>query len=167
MKISSVCYACFLALLANAIAQQPTPVVTATATSTPASSPATSPIASQRRGRLLVPDGTPTPSAPAAVTTTSTPTQRPAEIVEPTLIPTRPAPPGSRSQQPVKRGQFESMAQKFNPHKVQPMPSKSPSSASTPSLSPAGKPSKPEKRELKDEGKRGSESAVPSPSATP
>jgi hypothetical protein len=167
MKISSACYACFLALLANAIAQQPTPVVTTAATSAPTSSPATSPIASQRQGRLLVPDVTPNPSGTAGVTTTSTPAQQPAEIVEPTLIPARPAPPSSRSQQPLKRGQFESMAQKFNPHKVQPMPSMSPSSASTPSLSSAGKPSKPEKRELKDDGKRGPASAVSSPSATP
>lgn len=148
MKISTVCYVCFVASLINAMAQQSTPVVTTTAMPTPISSPATSPIASQHQGRPVVSDGTPMPSATAGVTTTSTPA-------------------GTRSRPSLKRGQFESMAKKFNPHKVQPMPSTSPSSASTSVSSPAGTLSKQERGESKHERKGGSESAAPSPSATP
>ncbi len=167
MKISTICYVCFVASLANAMAQQSTPVVTTTAMPTPISSPATSPIASQHQGRLVVSDGTPMPSATAGVTTTSTTAKQPTEMAEPTLIPAPSAPPGTRSRPSVKRGQFESLAKKFNPHKVQPMPSTSPSSASTPAGSPAGKLSKQERGESKHERKGGSESAAPSPSATP
>lgn len=138
-----------------------------------------SPTVSQRRGRLLLPPGTPTPSVSPAATTTPTPVKQPTAIEEPTLIPAPSAPPESGSQKPPKRGQFKSQAQKFNPRKVQPMPSASapahPTSTSSPAatLTPADKVTKQEKKEqrreqrkdLKRERKEGSENA--SPSATP
>lgn len=90
-----------------------------------------SPTVSQRRGRLLLPSGTPTPSVSPAATPIPTPVKQPTAIEEPTLIPAPSAPPGSGSQKPPKRGQFKSQAQKFNPRKVVPMPSGSPSPESS------------------------------------
>jgi hypothetical protein len=129
MKVSLVCCACFLASLAAAIAQQPTPAATET----------------------------PTASGPAAVNPTSTPAKPLTETAEPKVTPAPSASPGG-SQLSVKDRKFESMAQKFHPNKVQPMPS---SSASKPSGSPAGTTGKQEKEKLKHE------SAIPSPSTTP
>jgi hypothetical protein len=105
-----------------------------------ASSPASSdsPTASQRRGRLLLPPGTPTPSVSVAATPIPTPVKRPTAIEEPTLIPAPSAPPHSGSQRPPAPGQFKSQAQKFNPRKVEPMPSASPSTSATASASPKG-----------------------------
>src|SRR6202162_3282387 len=174
--------------------QTTTPVATSTpkpamiprsvVTSSPSPSAPASPTASQRRGRLLVPRGPPTPSVSPASTMTPTPSKRPTAIEEPTLIPAPSAPPGSgQSQQPMGRGKFKSQAQKFNPRKVQPMPSASasatassapsPATTSTPSVSPSGNPTKQEKKEQKREerkelkGERKAENAVPSPSVSP
>jgi uncharacterized protein DUF6600 len=130
-------------------AQTTTPIATSTpkpamiprsvVTSSPSPSVPASPTASQRRGRLLVPPGTPTPNASAAVTMTPTPSKQPTAIEEPTLIPAPSAPPGSgQSQQPMERGKFKSQAQKFNPRKVEPMPSGSPSSNPESSPKPTG-----------------------------
>jgi hypothetical protein len=168
-----------------AAASTPRPIMTPrdVATSSPVSSVSASPSVSQRRGRLLVPPGTPTPNVSPVATMTPAPVKRPTAIVEPTLIPAPSAPPVSRSQNPPTRGQFKSQAQKFNPRKVEPMPSASASAPATstssplttsPSASsPAGELTKQEKKEqkreerkeLKRERKEGLESA--SPSATP
>jgi Family of unknown function (DUF6600) len=166
----------------------PKPAMTprSTATSTPLSSASASPTVSQRRGRLLLPAGTPTPSASTAVPTTPTPFKRPTPIEEPTLIPAPSAPTGGgESQQPMTRGQFKSQAKKFNPRKVEPLPSGSPAPAATSisspgtdsgsSPSPAGKLAKQEKKEqkreerqeLKRERREGFENSSPAPSATP
>lgn len=92
-------------------------------TATPIFSASVSPTAAQRRGRLLVPPGAPTTSATAAATAIPTPIKRPTAIEEPTQIPAPSASSGDESQKPPARGQFKSQAQKFNPRKVQPMPS--------------------------------------------
>ena len=161
------------------------PTSTPFARATPASSAAISPTASQRRGRLLVPSATPSPRiAPSA-------TPRPAAQRSPTPSDTIPStqitPPSASqtatnaaSQQQAPQGKFKSQAQRFNPRKIEPMPSASPSatvgSTSSPnaaSTSPAEKLTKQEnkeqqreeKKELKRERREGSESA--SPSATP
>ena len=141
-----------------------------------------SPTASQRRGRMLLPPGTPTPSVSPAATTAPAPAKRPTAIEEPTLIPAPSVPPGRDSQQPPSRGQFKSQAKKFNPPTVEPMPSASASATATSTSSaaatstPAEKLTKQEKKEqksqerqerkeLKRERKEGFENA--SPSATP
>jgi hypothetical protein len=133
MKISSVCYGCLIASLTVAVAQQPTPAVS----STP----------SQHRGRLLVPPGTPTASPSAAPSTSPKPIKEPMPTEEPTLIPV-PAPTLSgQSQEPISRGKFKSQAKKFNPRKVEPMPSAS--ASATPTGSPAARATKQEKKEQK------------------
>ena len=161
------------------------PTSTPFARATPASSAPISPTASQRRGRLLVPSATPSPRiVPSA-------TPRPAAQRSPTPSETIPStqitPPSASqtatnpaSQQQAPQGKFKSQAQRFNPRKIEPMPSASPSatvgSTSSPnaaSTSPAEKLTKQEnkeqqreqKKELKRERREGSESA--SPSATP
>jgi hypothetical protein len=167
--------------------QSPTPA----ATSTPTSSASPLPTASQRRGRLLVPNATPGPR------TTPNATPKPAESTSPaasdtvpsTQIPS-PAATGGATQERSPQGKFKSQAQKFQPRKIEPMPSASPSptvtststsssnATSTPATSPAGKLTKQEKKEqkreekqeLKRERKEGSEtsaSATPSPQSSP
>src|SRR5205814_7554906 len=100
----------------------PKPAMTprATATSTPLPALSASPTASQRRGRLLLPTGTPTPNATAVATTTPTPFKRPTAVEEPTAIPSAPA--GTASQQPM-RGKPKSQGQNFGPPNAQPTPS--------------------------------------------
>lgn len=176
------------------------PSATAVATSPPVSSPAVSATASQRRGRLLVPSATPLPR------TTPVATPRPSAANSPVASDTVPqtrvtAPPeGSPlvpggSPQTETKGKFKSQAQKFQPRKVEPMPSAlaspnattssagasregesslSPSAASTSSTAPGEKLTKQEKkeqkreekREMKRERKEGNAPAA-SPSATP
>ena len=121
-------------------ASTPTPMTTPPRVGTTSPVSSLSPTASQRRGRLLLPSGTPTPSASStAAAVTPTPIRRPTAIEEPTLIPAPSVPPGSESQQPPSRGgQFKSQAKKFNPRKVEPMPSVSPSTTpETPQSKPA------------------------------
>jgi Family of unknown function (DUF6600) len=104
----------------------PSTPVTASATSAPISSASASPTASQRRGRLLVPSATPQPTAansPAAGDTISP-------------IPLTPPPeglPAGSPQQGKTRGKFESQMHKYNPRRIEPMPS--PSVALTPEAS--------------------------------
>ncbi|HZR78827.1 MAG TPA: hypothetical protein VFA58_06430, partial [Chthoniobacterales bacterium] len=177
------------------------PSATPSASAASVLSPATSPTASQRRGRLIVPNGlrsprplpsvTPSPQSNASaipqgsVTATETPV---ADKVpsSPTMIPPRGspiAPAVSASQGPMKSGQFKSQAKRFDPGKVQPMPSESPSprETSTPAqksspgatTTPEEKLTKQEKkeqrreerREMRHERKAGNQS--PSPTATP
>ena len=101
----------------------------ATASATPISSAPVSPTASQRRGRLLVPSATPK-SAPAN-------SASPVDTIPPTQFTPPPnespiSPAGSP--QPGKpRGKFESQMQKYNPRKIEPMPS--PSAMLTPEAS--------------------------------
>src|ERR1700737_128733 len=145
--------------------QSPTPA----ATSTPTSSSYSLPTASQRRGRLLVPSATPpqrtTPSATPIPAASSSPT--PTDTISSTQIPApsaSPASTGAAMQERSPQGKFKSQAQKFQPRRVEPMPSASPSStvtstaspneASTPSSSPAGKLAKQEKKEQKREEKK-------------
>jgi hypothetical protein len=164
------------------------PKLTPFARATPASSAAVSPTASQRRGRLLLPSATPSPRiAPSGVSKpvapsspTSSDTIPSTETTSPSASPT--ATPSAVSQQQTPQGKFKSQAQKFNPRKIEPMPSASPSatvrstsSPSAASTSPAEKLTKPEKqeqareekKELKRERREGFEGASPSPSATP
>jgi hypothetical protein len=165
-------------------APSPKSVMTPRSLPTSISSASVSPTASQRRGRLMLPAGTPTPRASAAATATPTPTKRPTVIEEPTLIPAPSTPPGNESQKPPARGEFKSQAQKFNPRKVQPMPSASASAPATSTTSPATtstpasstekltkqeqKEQKGEERkELKRERKEGLPKASPSPSSAP
>lgn len=148
MKISSVCYGCLIASLTTAVAQQPTPVM--------------SPTPSQHRGRLLVPPGTPTASPTAAASTSPKPIKEPMPTEEPTLIPV-PAPtlPG-QSHEPMSRGKFKSQAKRFNPRKVEPMPSAS----VTPTGSPAAKATKQEKKEQKPMKSERKPSPSPSPQSS-
>lgn len=163
------------------------PTSTPFATSTPASSTAASPTVSQRRLRLLVPSATPpprtTPSATPRPAVQSSPT--PTDTISSTRIPAPSASPtaaGGVSQQEATRGKFKSQAEKFNPRKIEPMGSPSPSptvrstsppnATLTPFAAPGGKLTKQEKKEqkreekkeLKRERKEGFESASPSPS---
>ncbi len=145
----------------------------------PSPAASVSPTVSQRRGRLLLPPGTPTPSVSAAATPTPTPVKQPTAIEEPTLIPAPTAPPGSGSQKPPRRGQLKSQAQKFNPRKVQPMASASTSAHPTSTSSPAAtstpgekvtkqeekEQKREERKELKRERKEGLPKASPSPSS--
>ncbi|HXP35306.1 MAG TPA: DUF6600 domain-containing protein [Chthoniobacterales bacterium] len=169
--------------------QSPTPA----ATSTPTSSASPLPTASQRRGRLLVPSATPpqrtTPSATPIPAASSSPT--PTDTISSTQIPApsaSPASTGAAMQERSPQGKFKSQAQKFQPRRVEPMPSASPSStvtstsspnvASTPSSSPNEKLTKQERKEQKREEKRElrrerreaaqqGEDASPSPWSTP
>jgi hypothetical protein len=150
----------------------PKPAMTPRAMATPTPIPASaSPTASQRRGRLLLPTGTPTPNATAVATTTPTPFKRPTAVEEPTAIP--PASAGSASQQRM-RGKPKSQGQNFGPPNPQPMPS-APSATSTPLNSSAENVTKQEKKEqkreerkaLKREREQGLESASPAPSPPP
>jgi len=150
---------------ATSFEQSPTPATS----STPVSSASPLSTASQRRGRLLVPSATPvrqmTPSAtpkPAASssatpTDTISSTQIPAPLASPTST-------GAAMQEGSPQGKFKSQAQKFQPRKIEPIDSVSPSptvtstsspnAASTPLSSPDGKLTKQEKREEKKELKR-------------
>ncbi len=165
---------------ATSFEQSPTPATT----STPVSSASPLSTASQRRGRLLVPSATPvpqmTPSATPKPAASSSPT--PTDTISSTQIPAPLASPtstGAAMQEGSPQGKFKSQAQKFQPRKIEPIDSVSPSptvtstsspnAASTPLSSPDGKLTKQEKREekkeLKRERRQGFES-VP-PSATP
>ncbi|PYL55399.1 MAG: hypothetical protein DMF29_02730 [Verrucomicrobia bacterium] len=155
--------------------QSATPV----ATSTPAASASVAPTASQRRGRLLVPSATPKPAASNSPVASDT-----VPSTQITPPPASPASTGAAMQQKSPEGKFKSQAQKFQPRKVEPMPSASPSAtvtstsspginaASSPATSPAEKLTKQEKKEqkreekkeLKRERKEGFENASPSPS---
>ena len=102
---------------------------TPSASSPPISSASVSPTASQRRGRLLVPSATPKPapanSAPAVDTIPPTQfTPPPNES---------PISPAGSPQQGKPRGKYESQLQKYNPRKIEPMPS--PSAMLTPEAS--------------------------------
>ena len=181
-------------------AATPAQASTAAAASTPVSSPSASvaPSASQRRGRLLVPSATPAPRmTPGA---TPPPNTANSPVASGTVPQTRiTAPPEGSPLVPTgspegeTRGKFKSQAQKFQPRKVEPMPSASPSAAATvapakaaapestsspaPSASSSNAPAekfrthegkeqeREERRELKRERREGL--ASPSPSATP
>jgi hypothetical protein len=164
---------------------------TALVTSTPilSASASASPTASQRRGRLPVPGATPAPRTTPIATPKPAASTSPAasDTVPSTQIPARSASPaatGGAIQERSPQGKFKSQAQKFQPRKLEPMPSVSPSptvtasspnTASTPLSSPGAKLTKQEKKEqqreekkeLKRERKEGLESASPAPSPTP
>jgi hypothetical protein len=168
-----------------------TPALTAAATSTPVSSVSPLSTASQRRGQLLVPSVTPPPRTTPSATPKSAASTSPAasDTVSSGAIPAASAslsPTTGASQTEATRGKFKSQAQKFNPRKVEPMSSASPSpavtstsspnEASIPSSSPEEKLTKQEKKEqkreekkeLRRERKEGTQpGATPSPSATP
>jgi hypothetical protein len=168
-----------------------TPALTAAATSTPVSSVSPLSTASQRRGQLLVPSVTPPPRTTPSATPKSAASTSPAasDTVSSGAIPAASAslsPTTGASQTEATRGKFKSQAQKFNPRKVEPMSSASPSpavtstsspnEASIPSSSPEEKLTKQEKKEqkreekkeLRRERKEGTQPGVtPSPSATP
>ncbi|HEX4638387.1 MAG TPA: DUF6600 domain-containing protein [Chthoniobacterales bacterium] len=115
------------------------PTAAPSATAAPISSPAVSPTASQRRGRLLVPTVTASPRASATVS--APPRSAPSVTPQPTAanspiasdtVPSHamtPAPertPLVQTQSPPEpRGKFKSQGQKFQPRKVEPMPSAS------------------------------------------
>lgn len=163
---------------------------TALVTSTPISSGSASPTALQRRGRLPVPGATPAPRTTPIATPKPAASTSPAasDTVPSTQIPGPSASPaktvGATEERSPQR-KFESQAQKFQPRKIEPMPSVSPSptvtSASSPNVpstplsSPGAKLTKQEKKgqqreekkELKRERKEGFESASPAPSPTP
>ena len=165
---------------ATSFEQSPTPATT----STPVSSASPLSTASQRRGRLLVPSATPvrqmTPSATPKSAAWSSPT--PTDTISSTQIPAPLASPtstGAAMHEGSPQGRFKSQAQKFQPRKIEPIDSVSPSptvtstsspnASSTPLSSPGGKLTKQEKREEKKELKRERREdfeRVP-PSATP
>jgi len=140
------------------------PAMTPRATASSSAVSFGSPTPSQHRGRLLVPAGTPTPSASSIATATPKPVKQPTPVEEPTLIPTVP-PYRAGTPQVPKRGEFRSQAQKFNPRKVEPMASASPAPSEPVGASPkqerAGKGSK-----LPNEAQSVSPSATSSPAAT-
>ena len=150
---------------ATSFEQSPTPATT----STPVSSASPLSTASQRRGRLLVPSATPvrqmTPSATPKSAAWSSPT--PTDTISSTQIPAPLASPtstGAAMHEGSPQGRFKSQAQKFQPRKIEPIDSVSPSptvtstsspnASSTPLSSPGGKLTKQEKREEKKELKR-------------
>src|SRR5438093_1512250 len=165
---------------ATSFEQSPAPATTAT----PVSSASPLSTASQRRGRLLVPSATPvrqmTPSATPKSAAWSSPT--PTDTISSTQIPAPLASPtstGAAMHEGSPQGRFKSQAQKFQPRKIEPIDSVSPSptvtstsspnASSTPLSSPGGKLTKQEKREEKKELKRERREdfeRVP-PSATP
>ena len=173
------------------IPSEPSP--TPAATSTPVSSASPLPTPAQRRGRLPVPSATPAPRTMPSATPKSAASASPAasDTVSSGAIPALSAslsPTTGASQTEATRGKFKSQAQKFNPPKIEPMSSPSPSpavtstpmpdAASVPSISPGGKLTKQEKKEQKREEKKElkrehkeaaqqGETASPSPSATP
>lgn len=177
-----------------------TPIATAVATAAPPTTASASPAASQRRGRLLVPSATPAPQTAPSTTPRPTPATSPvaSDTIPQTQI-TAP-PPGSpltrttaASTEKMTRGKFKSQAQQFQPRKVEPMRSASPSTSATaasanptaptststpsaasiPSMTPAENLTRQEKkeqkreerREMKRERKEGN--APASPTATP
>jgi len=160
------------------------------ATSTPISSASALPTASERHGRLLGPSATPGPrTTPSATPKPAASSSRtPTDTISSTQIPAPSASPtatGGAAQERSPQGKFKSQAQKFEPRKIEPMDSASPSSTvtstsspnatSAPPSSPGGKLAKEEKKdqkreekkELKRERREGFESVSPSPSATP
>lgn len=151
------------ATLAPTIAATTTPVATAAVTSTSPATASASPAASQRRGRLLVPSATPSPrtmpSATPQPTAANSPVARDSvpstQITAPPqgspLVPATSSPP-----EKVTRGKFKSQAQQFQPKKIEPMPSTSPSASAA---LPAGASAK--------EGSTSSPSPVTTPSNTP
>jgi hypothetical protein len=164
------------------------PPPTPAATSTPVSFASPLPTTSQRPGRLLVPSATPPPRTTPSATPKSTASTSPAasDTVSSGAIPASSAslsPTTGASQTEATRGKFKSQAQKFNPRKIEPMSSPSPSpampdAASASSISPGGKLTKQDKKEQKREEKKElkrerkeaaqqGETATPSPAATP
>jgi hypothetical protein len=157
---------------------------TAAATSTPVSSASPLPTASQRRGRLMVPNATPAPRTTLSATPKS---EAPSSVTAEETVSSRITPaPSVSSQTEATRGKFKSQALKFNPRETKPMRSASPSptvtstsapnAASTSSTSSEEKLTKQEKKEqkreekkeLKRERKEGAQpGASASPSATP
>ncbi|HWY50333.1 MAG TPA: DUF6600 domain-containing protein [Chthoniobacterales bacterium] len=166
---------------------------TSAATATPTSSASALPTASQRRGRLLVPNATPTPRATPSATprpvasVSPTPTHTVAATTTP--VPSRAAGPAATGvEQPeAAPGKFKSQEQDAHHRKIVPMGAAvsatpaptSPARASTSpaaSISPAENLTKKEKKEQKREEKKESKrelkqgnqpGASPSPSATP
>jgi hypothetical protein len=131
---------------------------------------------------------TPVTGAPPSATPTSAVSTSPAasDTVSSGAIPAPSAslsPTTGAPQTEATRGKFKSQAQKFNPRKIEPMSSPSPSpampdAASAPSISPGGKLTKQDKKEQKREEKKElkrerkeaaqqGETATPSPAATP
>jgi uncharacterized protein DUF6600 len=187
------------ATAAPTVAAVTTPAATAATTSTPVSTASASPTASQRRGRLLVPSATPSPRTASSTTPQPTAVHSPvaSDTVPSTQITPPPAgsplvPAGSPPGQ-MGKGKFKSQAQQFQPRKVEPMPSGSPSPSATmpaessategstsspnapanPATTPGEKLTKQEKKEQKREEKREMKrerkegNAPASPSATP
>src|SRR5438552_11878286 len=159
------------------IPSEPSP--TPAATSTPVSSASPLPTPAPR----TMPSATPKSAASASPAASHTVSSGAIPALSASLSPTTGA-----SQTEATRGKFNSQAQKFNPPKIEPMSSPSPSpvvtsrpvpdAASVPSISPGGKLTKQEKKEQKREEKKElkrerkeaaqqGETASPSPSATP
>jgi hypothetical protein len=124
----------------SAAAEQST---TPFATSTPVASASVAPTASQRRGRLLVPSATPpartmpsaTPKPAASNSPVASDTVPSTQITPP---PTAPTSTGAAMPPTSPEGKFKSQAQKFQPRKVEPMPSVSPSATGQSSAQPKG-----------------------------
>ena len=151
------------------IPSEPSP--TPAATSTPVSSASPLPTPAPR----TMPSATPKSAASASPAASDTVSSGAIPALSASLSPTTGA-----SQTEATRGKFKSQAQKFNPPKIEPMSSPSPSpsvtsipmpnAASVPSISPGGKLTKQDKKELKRERKEAAqqgETASPLPSATP
>src|SRR6266699_3585485 len=151
------------------IPSEPSP--TPAATSTPVSSASPLPTPAPR----TMPSATPKSAASASPAASDTVSSGAIPALSASLSPTTGA-----SQTEATRGKFKSQAQKFNPPKIEPMSSPSPSpsvtsipmpnAASVPSISPGGKLTKQEKKELKRERKEAAqqgETASPLPSVTP
>jgi len=151
------------------IPSEPSP--TPAATSTPVSSASPLPTPAPR----TMPSATPKSAASASPAASDTVSSGAIPALSASLSPTTGA-----SQTEATRGKFKSQAQKFNPPKIEPMSSPSPSpsvtsipmpnAASVPSISPGGKLTKQDKKELKRERKEAAqqgETASPLPSVTP
>ena len=167
--------------------QSPTPAATSTPTSSSAASAL--PTASQRRGRLLVPSATPSPTPRPAASGSPTPTHTIASTATP--VPSAAASPTAASveQEAAAPGKFKSQEQDSRHRKIVPMaaavsatPAQTASvparASSAASVSPAENLTKKEKKEQKREEKKElkrerreaaqqGESTSPSPSATP
>ena len=170
-----------------------TPVTTASAIRIVVPSASGAPTASHRRGRLLVPNTTPSPPTPPSAT--PRPKAADSPVVSDTVPSTEITPlpqasalvPTGSPQGELARGHFKSQAQRFQPRKVEPMPSASPSpratsatlvpAAAIASTTPGGNLTKQEKKEQKLEEKNGmkrerkegfeARSPLPSPQSSP
>lgn len=143
------------------------PTAAATATSTPVSSPAISPTASQRRGRLLLPNATPTPRTAASPMPTAANSPAASEAVSSPLPSATPAAPQTR-------GGGKGMKVPRESASVAPSVSatSSPNAASTTASTTPGKKltkqeKKEQKREQKQEMKRERKEASAPASASP